>query len=542
MADWHVHVAGLMRDLGGGGDAVFYRVHAVDLIDSSWGMHTLNEELVESVLALVRELSEQAGMVGDDDAGEVFANVYKSAAKTTVNQIGEAAHAMGRGSDAVLQTANNYMAAESAAAKAMLKAMGKSGAAGPPTGRSGNCTPAPRRRGEELEEVVGETSTATKWLLGDRFRGDPDKLRSVAATWRKVRTITERVHTEAQDCWLQAKRNHEGKTAEAIDRFFTKFVGWETAPSQTDGSCTLMANLPAACQQIANACDRYADHIETAHKTALDDASDPFGETSWQMPWEKPAFGGNGYDGGLMNAVVSDGRITQLASLAHNLDASQARVPVPGPKPDIDAPMPGIPPFIRVPAPILVPAAYFPPDPSVPRGQPIPPPNPPDPRFPPLSAQERAGFTHWASGLRDGGFSNGRDITDPDNAYQHRICGYPEKELPIKPGISKHGTQIADGLRASDGMAVDAKHVRDPGCSKTFRSLDKLAKADDFQKRVLFRDDTDELKKYKSAMEYGPNKGQIRGLEIVTNDQSTVPYWDAMMAAQGVKGYARYAP
>ncbi|MGW7490770.1 restriction endonuclease fold toxin-2 domain-containing protein [Streptomyces sp. NPDC054786] len=510
-----------------------YRVHAVDLIDASWGMHTLNEELVETVLALARELAEQVGMVGDDDAGEVFANVYKSAARTSVNQLGEAAHAMGRGSDAVLQTANNYMAAESVAAKKMLEAMGKSGAAGLPTGRSGNCTPAPRGRGEGLEEVVGETSTSTKWLLGDRFRGDPDKLRSVAATWRKVRAITERVHTEAQDCWLQAKRNHEGKTAEAIDRFFTKFVGWE---------CTLLANLPAACQQIANACDRYADHIEIAHKTALDDASDFFGESSFQMPWEKPAFGGNGNDGGLLNAVVSDGRITQLASLAHNLDDSQARIPVPGPKPDVDGPMPGIPPFIRVPAPILVPAGYRPADPSVPRGQPIPPPNPPDPRFPPLSAQERAAFTHWAGGLRDGDFANGRDRTDPDNEYQHRVSGYPEKELPIKPGLTRHGTQMADGVRASDGMAVDAKHVRDPGCSKTFRSLDKLAKADDFQKRVLFRDDSDELKKYKSAMEYGPNKGQIRGLEIVTNDQSSIPYWDAMMAAEGVKGYARYAP
>ncbi|WP_281181974.1 hypothetical protein [Streptomyces chattanoogensis] len=40
-------------------------------------------------------------------------------------------------------------------------------------------------------------------------------------------------------------------------------------------------------------------------------------------------------------------------------------------------------------------------------------------------------------------------------------------------------------------------------------------------------------------MEYGPNKGQIRGLGIVTNDQSTVPYGDTMVAAQGVEGYAR---
>lgn len=31
-------------------------------------------------------------------------------------------------------------------------------------------------------------------------------------------------------------------------------------------------------------------------------------------------------------------------------------------------------------------------------------------------------------------------------------------------------------------------------------------------------------------------------MEIVTNGPDAVPYWDAMMALNGTKGYARYVP
>ena len=32
--------------------------------------------------------------------------------------------------------------------------------------------------------------------------------------------------------------------------------------------------------------------------------------------------------------------------------------------------------------------------------------------------------------LRPGGFAGGGGSTDPDNAYQLRIAGYPEREVP----------------------------------------------------------------------------------------------------------------
>ncbi|MFH9246732.1 restriction endonuclease fold toxin-2 domain-containing protein [Streptomyces lydicus] len=497
--------------------------------------------LVELVLALIRELDEQAGMAGDDDAGRTFNALYHSAAKTVVNQVGEAAHIMGRGCESLLETANNYMATESAVAAKMLAAIDQRSAAEPYSGKSANCTPAPRGRGEELPEAIGETTAITKYLVGDRFRGDPDKLRSVASSWRKAKNIAERILSDAQTCWTTASRNHEGKTAEAVNAFFVKFVGRDHPPAKADASCTLLANLPAACQQIANACDRYADHIETASKKSWGETfSDALFDNGGESVWDNPAFGGNGEDGGLHTAVTGDDRIMELASLGHSLDSSQERVPVPQPTPDPWKPSPILPPGLPLPLPpripILIPAGYTKPDPSLYRPA-IPPPVPPDPRFPPLTPTQRQSFNRWTSGLRDGGFSGG---TKAEKDYQLRTAGYPEKEVPIDVRKSALGTLMVDGLRDTDGMAVEAKFVKRPGC--TYRNLDDLQNGDNFQEKVLHKKDEKELYKYKAAIDYPGNGGRMRGVEVVTNDPDAVPYWNALLVAHGVNGYGRHVP
>ncbi|MGW7008452.1 hypothetical protein ACWGCW_38130 [Streptomyces sp. NPDC054933] len=111
------------------------------------------------------------------------------------------------------------------------------------------------------------------------------------------------------------------------------------------------------------------------------------------MLFNSPTFGGNGEDGGLHSAVTSDDHILDLASIGHTLDTTQARVPVPEPvKPPWPVPqVPLLPvPFDEVP--VLIPAGYVEPDPNVPYRQPVPPPVPPDPRFPPLSPGQRKDF------------------------------------------------------------------------------------------------------------------------------------------------------
>ncbi|MEV5508878.1 restriction endonuclease fold toxin-2 domain-containing protein [Streptomyces orinoci] len=516
------------------------RLHAIDLIDTSWGMHTLNEMLVETVNALVAALSGQKGMAGDDDAGHAFATLYNSAARTAVNQLGQATDIMGRGSATTLQVANRFMAHESKFAANMLRAIGQSGAA-PRDGAAGqpNCTPAPLGQGEDLPEVQGGTTAATQYLFGDRFRGSPEKLEDVANAWRMAKDITARVLSDAQDCWRTATRSAQGETADAVNAFFNTFVGKDHPPAKVHESSTLLANLPAACDQIAKACEKYADHIRTANRRApYQQGDDLLSKSGLDKLLDDPRLGGNGEDGGLHTAVTSDDHILDLASLGHTLDASQARVPVPKPdtSPFGSPPAPFLP---FIPEPFMVPVGYKPPVGSIAARPPVAPPVPPDPRFPPLTPAERKKFDAWANTLRDSHYAGG---TPDDNAYQYRVAGYPEKEIPIDPSLSPNGTILADGLRSTDGMAVEAKNVREPGCGRTFRTLEKLQKADRFQRNVLMRDDYTELVKYKSAMEHPPNGGQVRGLEIDTNDANAVPYWDALMAAHEVKGYARYVP
>ncbi|MGW7008453.1 hypothetical protein ACWGCW_38135 [Streptomyces sp. NPDC054933] len=119
----------------------------------------------------------------------------------------------------------------------MLRAMGQSGAA-PSDGAAGtpNCSPAPLGRGEDLPEVVGNTSAVTQYLVGDRFRGSPEKLRDVAETWRKAKRITERVLSDAQDSWRTASSHSVGETADAVNTFFAKFVGPEHPQAKVDGN------------------------------------------------------------------------------------------------------------------------------------------------------------------------------------------------------------------------------------------------------------------------------------------------------------------
>ncbi|MFF0163848.1 restriction endonuclease fold toxin-2 domain-containing protein [Streptomyces sp. NPDC005263] len=57
----------------------------------------------------------------------------------------------------------------------------------------------------------------------------------------------------------------------------------------------------------------------------------------------------------------------------------------------------------------------------------------------------------------------------------------------------------------------------------------------------MYRGDRAELRRYKSAMA-SPANSEIRGLEIVTNGKDGAPYWESMMAMNGVTGTARYVP
>jgi len=511
-----------------------YRVEAVNLVESSWGMLRLRDLIFDMLSVLVAELAEQHAMAGDDDAGHTFASVYKESARTVVDQLNYASVVMSSGAQGLLTTAQNYMAAESAAAAELLGDSSNTGVAAQPSNE--DCSPRPSHHGEDLPEVVGETSGVDQFVFGDRYRGNPGKVRTVSTTWRKAAGIVEIAFHEAKDHWRRANLDHEGVAADGIENYFKRFVGKGDPPGQPQEDEPLLANLYASCRALSAACEKYADHIETALQQIPKDENPLTGGFLW--PWEKAELGGNGYDGGLSNLVSGDSTILRLANVPHALDSSQARIKVP--QQDNGSGGTTVPPFlgpiIRVP--IMVPVGYTVPNPNVQYKQPVPAPVPPDPRFPPLTGSQQQNFQTYLAGLKDGGYSGG---TQDDMDYQYRVAGYPEKEVHLPAGSSSLGkTLMVDGFRSSDGMAIEAKHVRNQ--RKCYRTLDGIRQAHlTGQKDFLYGDDRKELRKYAAAMSDPRNK-EMRGVELDTDYQDAVPYWRAMMAAYGVKGYARYTP
>ncbi|MEV1080929.1 restriction endonuclease fold toxin-2 domain-containing protein [Streptomyces sp. NPDC050211] len=503
-----------------------------NFVNASWSMVDLRDLIYNMLSLLSLELSENGGMAGDGEAGRAFATVYKEAVKTVFDQSGFAHQVMANGAGALLKSAEAYLRQESRIAAGLL---GQS-PQGPEIGAqpSGpDCTPRASHKAEDLPEVVGETSGVDQYLFNERFLGQPDKCRAVAQTWRAAAKILDAVYWDAEVAWKRATLDEVGQTADRVEEFFRKFVGKNPPPSEVSEDETLVANLPTACRMIANACDAYADHIETAKRRLPVEETTP-GE--FLLPWEQPRFGGDGHDGGLHELIAGDMRIAALGKIPPALDSSKARVKMP--RPDNDGLVPGLPPFlaplIRIPT--LVPVAYRPA--NGPRVQPIPPATPPNPRFPPLTLGERTSFQTWLNSLRQGDVSGGRPA---EVAYQRRVAGYPEYEVHIPPGRSVNNTLMVDGFRDSDGMAVEAKYVNKPD-QRCYRSLEELRENHASGKKdFLYRSDRDELKKYAAALN-DPRNTEMRGVETVTNNQDSVQYWRIMMAAYGVEGHARYVP
>jgi hypothetical protein len=500
-------------------------------VNASWKMVGLRDLIFEMLSLLFTELSEHGGMAGDGEAGRAFAKVYKEAVKTVFDKAGFAHQVMASGANALLKASEEMLRRENKIAAELLGQSPQGpGVAPQPTGP--DCSARASHNAEDLPEVVGETSGTDQFLFNERFLGQPEKLRATAGSWREAAKILDLAYWDSETAWKDATAAQAGVTAEAVEGFFKRFVGKNPPPSSVGEDETLLANLPAACRMIANACDAYADHVETAKRQLPYEQTSPTGEILW--PWEQPRFGGDGHDGGLHELIAGDMRIAALGRIPAALDASKARVPLPQPDNDTVPGLPFLPPLLRLP--LLVPVAFRPA--NGPRVQPVPPATPPDPRFPPLTPGEQRKFQTWLNSLRPGDFSGGRPA---EIAYQRRVAGYPEYEVHIPPGHGKNNTLMVDGFRDLDGMAIDAKYVNKPNQS-CYRSLQELRKNHaSGEKDFLYDKDRAELRKYAAALK-DPRNTEMRGLETITNNQDSVQYWRIMMAAYGVTGTARYVP
>ncbi|MFG2712062.1 restriction endonuclease fold toxin-2 domain-containing protein [Streptomyces goshikiensis] len=100
------------------------------------------------------------------------------------------------------------------------------------------------------------------------------------------------------------------------------------------------------------------------------------------------------------------------------------------------------------------------------------------------------------------------------------MAGYPEFEVPIAPGAGKGTTLMVEGFRHSDGMAVEAKYVNNPG-KRCYRSLEELrAHHQTGKKEFLFDPDRNEPQKHAAALN-DPRNTEVRGVETVTNNPAS---------------------
>ncbi|MFF7199770.1 hypothetical protein [Streptomyces sp. NPDC008141] len=404
------------------------------MIRGSMGLIESMRGARDTTIALGHELARQHGMAGDDDAGREFAKVYVSAAAETLNQMGFSSYVLGETSRGLMRTAREFMSRESKVVSAFLgkqvdltQGMGDPGA---------DCTENYLGLGRDLPEVVGETAWYDQYApsgRSDRFRGSQEKLRDVAKSWRHASSLMQRFLEDAQTYAGTARKAHAGEASNAFHAYVKNFVGMTCPPAKAEPDEPLVTNLVAACSQLAKACDRYADHVDVAEPRIRQHLNDLF---RVDMPWDTPMFGGNGYDGGLLDAVLSDPWIRDLGNVAHALDSSAGRVKLPQPEAPSGPAVPGLPllpPFIRVPVPVPLRLASYsgatapmllptvnPVDPGIPFVDPIPPASG-STRL--LTAAEQQQFRTWANSLRPGGLAGGGGPHNPDNAYQLRIAG-----------------------------------------------------------------------------------------------------------------------
>lgn len=513
----------------------------------------------DTTLAVFHELDRQQGMAGADDAGRYFAQVYVPAAAATVDQMGFSAYMIGEGGAGLMRSAREFIASEDAVAASFFAKQGD------PTYLMGNPAEGCSERfvglGEDLKEVVSKTSWEDVAKDTDRpgpYRGLPQNLDDVSGTWQRAGTLMQRFLVDAQACGRTADKAHSGLAADAFRAHFTAFIGFAPAPTRVQEDETLVANLVAACTMLSRARVQYAGCIELALSRIDPDADDIFA-----------AFQN---DGGLQNLVLDDPWIRALGDIPHVLDNARTRVKLPKSGdtghtpwygripflpsiqiPDIPAPeipfvpeVPVIPEIPLVPvslasAPGLMPMRYHAVNPLIPFRPPL----PPEPgRTTPLSPADQRAFTAWTNGLEASDFGNGQPATNADNAYQLRVAGYPERVIRFTDAHGNPGSVAADGVRTSDGYLVDAKHVR--SVNNCYRVRSTLPIMDDYGDSVdisargfLAGKDRNEMRKYSSAL---AQHKQIRGVEVVTDNPASLPYWQTLMGEEGVNGYVRYVP
>ncbi|GAA0561518.1 hypothetical protein GCM10010172_50900 [Paractinoplanes ferrugineus] len=523
----------MLADPGGGGGFgmdrdVMFRA-AVDMVATKDYTYA-----IESGLA--GDLHVSAGMAGDDSTAHSFAAKYEPAARTIVTGVGNSGQAIGVTASKLLATAVDFLAADQRAAGRLAPHVDTQGFAAPP---SPDCEP--QNAAAALPMVTGSKEVHEIPVIG-RFwpQGNPDDLRATADVWARAADRIDDAQRNAEKHAAPVPVHCSGDTIAAFNTYVRRIWAADPAGGTTvDAGQPLMENLSSACRQMQRMCDQYADAIDDCRTTLIAIGVGAGIITVAGVLLTVFTFGGSDAAAAAGDAAL----VAEAAAAADALAVAEAELAAAAAVAEAEAVLTSTLAKLAATGALTVAvvgatadsaSAQGPELSGVPLAMPatVPPlpPIPPSGVFPPYSAQDQAAAAAWAAGLptRDPNYG-----TPDDRAYQVRVAGQPERRVYGADGSS----QWADGYRSTDGALVDAKHVRDPSC--TPRTLQGLAEEQFATKFTVVKDEK-EVRDYGSAIANPANHAQY--LEIDTDDEVTLSYWQFLTAGNDVPSDVRYVP
>jgi len=334
-----------------------------------------------------------------------------------------------------------------------------------------------------------------------------------------------------------------GATITAFNSYVRRIYATDPSGNTViDAGQPLMENLAAGCRQMQRICDQYADAIDDCRHTLI-----ALGVTAGIITAAGVLLTFFTFGGSDAAAAAGDAALAADAAVAAEaLAAAEAELAAAAAVAEAEAVIESAVAKLLA-AGVLTAVVVGPADrasaapaagpqlagltalPAVATVPPLPP-GLPSGTFPTYSPQGQAAAAAWAATLasRDPVYGTPDDI-----AYQIRMAGQPERHMSGAGG----DTVWADGYRPSDGAVIDAKHVRNPGCSP--RTLEGLSE-NQFASLMLKDKDESEVGRYGGVVANPANHAQY--LEIDTDDQETVGYWQYLAASNHVPSDVRYNP
>ncbi len=455
------------------------------------------------------DLSGSAGMAGDDSTAHTFAAKYEPCARTVVKAMGTAGQAMAAISGRLLTMAWNYLTTEDSVAASFNG--GQIDTASGMQRQPENCEPSAAYAA--LSQVTGAKQTSSIPVISQFWpQGDPDKLRAAAQVWQKAAELIDDAQSNGARQAMPIFIYCSGDAVDAFGKYAaTVFTGEPSGGTTVAASQPLMENISAGCRLLANACNSYASSIDDLRSTIRN------------LAIAAGVVSVAGVIGTIFTLGLSDEAAGAAIAEAEAIvaeAASQLNVDVAGAS--TTASVSGVTTPQGLAQTVVLTANQTslvgPIGPSTP------------PAFPLYTPAQQAAAAAWANTLP----SRAPNYGNPDDqAYQLRMAGTPERLMSSANG----STVWADGFRPTDGAIIDAKNVRQQGCSP--RSLNGLQQSD-FATNLLSGKDSNELYRYGDAINNPANHAQF--LEIDTNDPETVGYWQFLAAQQHVKNDVRYVP